>query len=141
MALRYLLDTNIISDLMRSPGGEVGLRIAQVGEDSICTSIIVAAELRFGAAKSASKLLVERVELVLSAIDTLPLEPPADRHYAVIRQALSQQGMLIGPNDLLIAAHALALELTVVTANEREFGRVPGLKVENWLSSPPATLQ
>jgi len=141
VALRYLLDTNIISDLMRSPGGEVGLRIAQVGEDSICTSIIVAAELRFGAAKSASKLLVERVELVLSAIDTLPLEPPADRHYAVIRQALSQQGMLIGPNDLLIAAHALALELTVVTANEREFGRVPGLKVENWLSSPPATLQ
>jgi tRNA(fMet)-specific endonuclease VapC len=55
----------------------------------------------------------------------------------VIRQALSQHGALIGPNDLLIAAHALALQLTVVTANEREFGRVPGLKVENWLSSPP----
>ncbi|MCX7065726.1 MAG: type II toxin-antitoxin system VapC family toxin [Proteobacteria bacterium] len=141
MALQYLLDTNIISDLMRSPAGEIGRRIAEVGEDSICTSIIVAAELRFGAAKSASKALVERVELVLSAIDTLPLEPPADRHYAVIRHALSLQGVLIGPNDLLIAAHALALELTVVTANEREFGRVPGLKVENWLTSPPVTDQ
>ena len=138
MALQYLLDTNIISDLMRSPAGAVGRRIAEVGEDSICTSIIVAAELRYGAAKSASKALVE---LILSAIDTLPLEPPADRHYAVIRQALSQQGALIGPNDLLIAAHALALELTVVTANEREFGRVPGLKVENWLTRPPATDQ
>jgi tRNA(fMet)-specific endonuclease VapC len=141
VALQYLLDTNIISDLMRSPAGEVGRRIAAVGEDAICTSIIVAAELRFGAAKSASKALAERVELVLSAIDTLPLEPPADRHYAVIRQALSQHGALIGSNDLLIAAHALALELTVVTANEREFGRVPGLKVENWLASPPATDQ
>jgi tRNA(fMet)-specific endonuclease VapC len=91
---------------MRSPAGEVGRRIAEVGEDSICTSIIVAAELRFGAAKSASKALEERVELVLSAIDTLPLEPPADQNYAVIRQALSHRGALIGPNDLLIAAHA-----------------------------------
>jgi tRNA(fMet)-specific endonuclease VapC len=79
VALQYLLDTNIISDLMRSPPGEVGRRIAEVGEDAICTSIIVAAELRFGAAKSASKALAERVELVLSAFDTLPLEPPADR--------------------------------------------------------------
>ncbi len=137
MALQYLLDTNIISHLMRSPAGEVARRIAEVGEESICTSIIVAAELRFGAAKSASEALVDRVEIVLAAIDTLPLEPPADRHYAVIRQALSQQGVLIGPNDLLIAAHALALGLTVVTANEREFARVPGLEVENWLSSPP----
>ncbi len=139
MALKYLLDTNIISDLMRSPSGVVSRRIADVGEDSICTSIIVAAELRFGATKSASASLIERVELILSAIDTLPLEPPADRHYAAIRWTLSQQGALIGPNDLLIAAHALALELTVVTANEREFGRVPGLKVENWLASPAAT--
>ena len=103
------------------------------------TREIVAAELRFSAAKSASKLLVERVELVLSAIDTLPLEPPADRHYAPIRQSLSQQGALIRPNDLLIAAHALALERTVVTANERKFGRVTGLKVENSLASPPIT--
>jgi tRNA(fMet)-specific endonuclease VapC len=141
VAIQYLLDTNIISELMRSPAGEIGRRIAEVGEDSICTSIIVAAELRFDAEKSASKALAERVALVLSAIDTLPLEPPADRHYAVIRQALSQQGAPIGPNDLLTAAHALALELTLVTANEREFGRVPGLTVENWLASPPATDQ
>ena len=136
MALRFLLDTNIISELMRSPAGEVSRRIAEVGEDCICTSIIVAAELRFGAAKSARPALQERVELILSAIDTLPLEPPADRYYAQLRHALGQQGLLIGPNDMLIAAHALALELTVVTANEREFGRVPGLKVENWMGAP-----
>lgn len=138
MTLRFLLDTNIISAMMRSPLGEVSRRIAEVGEDSICTSIVVAAELRFGAVKSANPALIERVELILSAIDTLPFEPPADRHYAQIRHDLGQQGQLIGPNDLLIAAHALALELTVVTANEREFGRVPGLKVENWLAGSPA---
>ena len=73
---------------------------------------------------------------MLSTIDTLPLEPPADRHYAQIRHVLGQHGQLIGPNDLLIAAYALALELMIVTAIEREFGAVPGLKVENWLATP-----
>ena len=67
-------------------------------------------------------------------MDVLPLEAPADRHYAHIRHHLARQGTPIGPNDLLIAAHALALNLTVVTANTREFDRVPNLKIENWLS-------
>ena len=134
MPLRYLLDTNIVSDLIRNPQGAVAERIAAVGEHTICTSIIVAAELRFGAEKSGSKKLTERVELILSAIEILPFESPADFHYAEIRQQLSSLGTLIGPNDLLIAAHGRALKMIVVTANENEFLRVERLKVENWLS-------
>ena len=133
MPLRYLLDTNIISDLVRRPGGTVGARIADVGEDSICTSIVVAAELRYGATKSNSKQLSERVGLLLSALEILPLEPPVDQRYAEVRHHLATQGTPIGSNDLLIAAHALAADLTLVTANTREFERVPSLRVDNWL--------
>jgi len=132
--LHYMLDTDLLSDLIRHPQGTVASRIQSVGEDSICTSIIVAAELRFGAEKSGSAKLAARIDLILSALEVLPLEPPADRHYGQIRQQLTRQGTPIGPNDLLIAAHALALDVTVVTANTREFSRVPGLSVENWLS-------
>lgn len=135
MALRYLLDTNILSDLIRSPQGVVADRIAEVGEDAICSSIAVAAELRFGAAKAASRKLAERVDSVLSALEVLPFETPADRHYASLRWELTRKGTPIGPNDMLIAAHALAHSLTVVTANAGEFSRVPALAVENWLQS------
>ena len=133
MPLQYLLDTNILSDLIRKPQGVIANRIAAAGEAAVCTSIVVAAELRFGAAKSGSRKLAGRVDLILSALDVLPLEPPADRHYAEIRQLLTRQGTPIGPNDLLIAAHARALKLTAVTANTQEFSRVPDLRVENWL--------
>ncbi len=133
MALRYLLDTNILSDLIRHPRGVVAQRVASVGERCLCTSIIVAGELRYGGVKSGSARLVERIELILSAMVVLPLEPPADRLYAQIRHELAGQGLPVGPNDLLIAAHAKSLSLTVVTANRREFTRVPGLQVENWL--------
>ncbi len=129
----YLLDTNILSDLIRNPQGTVAAHIAKVGEHTICTSIIVAAELRYGAIKSNSARLAQRIELILSALEILPLEAPADRQYATLRHHLTRQGRPIGPNELLIAAHALANNLTVVTANVGEFSRVPGLKVENWL--------
>ena len=134
MALRYLLDTNILSDLIRHPQGTVADRITTVGEDTVCTSIIVAAELRFGANKSNSTKLAQTVDLILSAVEILPLESPADWHYGELRDYLSRQGIPIGPNDLLIAAHTLASDLILVTANIREFSRVPGLKVENWLN-------
>ena len=133
MALRYLLDTNILSDLVRAPQGRVAQRIASAGEPSVATNIVVAAELRYGATKSGSRRLADRVDLILSALDILPLENPTDRFYAQVRHRLTRQGKLIGANDLLIAAHALALDLTVVTANSREFSRVAGLRVENWL--------
>lgn len=134
MTPQYLLDTNILSDLVRNPQGVVADRIRTVGEEAVCTSIVVAAELRFGAAKSASARLQRQVEAVLAALDIQPLDAPVDRHYAEIRAALEQRGEPIGPNDLLIAAHARALQLTVVTANEREFRRVPQLPVENWFA-------
>ena len=133
-SFRYLLDTNILSDLVRHPQGEIANRIAEVGEQAICTSIIAAAELRFGAEKSGSSKLFDRVDLILSAIEILPLESPADREYGKLRHYLACQGTLIGPNDMLVAAQALGASLTMVTANTREFSRVPGLLVENWLT-------
>jgi len=133
MTCQYLLDTNIISDLVRHPQGLVFQRIATVGEDSICTSIIVVCELRFGAVKSGSPRLVQQLERILEVLRILFLEPPVDQHYAAIRTQLEQAGTPISPNDLLIAAHALALNLTLVTANTREFERVPALSLDNWL--------
>jgi tRNA(fMet)-specific endonuclease VapC len=132
---RYLLDTNIVSDLVRHPAGQVAERIGLVGEETICTSLVVAAELRFGALKKGSQRLSAQLEAVLSALDILPLEDPVDRRYAELWAALERAGTPIGGNDMLIAAHALALGLTLVTGNEREFSRVPGLAVDNWLGS------
>jgi tRNA(fMet)-specific endonuclease VapC len=131
---RYMLDTNIISDLVKSPQGRAAQRIANVGEDNICTSIIVAAELRYGCAKSGSKRLLKAVEDLLSEIPVLPFDVPADAEYGGIRSELEAAGRVIGSNDLLIAAHACALGATMVTADTNEFKRVRGLNVENWLS-------
>jgi len=133
--IRYLLDTNILSDLIRHPAGPVARRIAEAGEETICTSIIVACELRFGAEKKRSPVLSSRVEQVLGNLDVLPLDREADRHYGQLRAHLEARGKPIGPNDMLIAAQVLALDLTLVTDNESEFARVPGLRVENWRSS------
>jgi tRNA(fMet)-specific endonuclease VapC len=130
---RYLLDTNIISDLIRNPKGMVAKHIARVGENNVCTSIVVAAELRYGCAKSGSKRLLEAVESLLGELEVLPLEGPADMEYKHIRAELERRGSPIGGNDLLIAAHALAIEATIVTANVDEFARVKGLKMQNWL--------
>ena len=131
---RYLLDTNILSDLIRNPQGRAAKRIAKVGEDNVCTSVIVAAELRYGCARSGSRRLIEAVEELLNEIDVLPFDVPADATYGMIRAALEASGKPIGGNDLLIAAHAQAMAATIVTANEGEFKRVRGLKVENWLA-------
>jgi tRNA(fMet)-specific endonuclease VapC len=129
-----MLDTNIISDLIRNPQGKAAKRVAKVGEDSICTSIIVAAELRYGCAKSGSERLLKAVEDLLGEITVLPLDVPADTEYAGIRAELEAAGKPIGSNDLLIAAHAYATGATIVTANTAEFKRIRGLKVENWLT-------
>ncbi len=130
---RYLLDTNIVSDLIRNPQGKAARRIAKAGEDAICTSIIVAAELRYGAAKSGSARLRKAVEDLLDEIEVLPFEVPADADYGDIRASLEAAGTPIGSNDLLIAAHARALGAIIVTANTDEFRRVKGVKVENWV--------
>ena len=131
---RYMLDTNIISDLIRNPQGRVAKRIAKAGEDNICTSIIVVAELRYGCAKSGSKRLLKAVEDLLGEIDVLPFDVPADAEYGGIRSKLEAAGKPIGSNDLLIAAHAYATGATIVTANTGEFKGIRGLKVENLLA-------
>jgi tRNA(fMet)-specific endonuclease VapC len=130
---RYLLDTNIVSDLVRDPHGRITERIREVGETRVCTSIIVAAELRFGAAKRASARLEAQLEAVLAALDVLPFEAPADVAYGRLRSRLERAGMTIGGNDMLIAAQALSLSHTVVTDDDREFGRIDELNCENWL--------
>jgi tRNA(fMet)-specific endonuclease VapC len=130
----YLLDTSIISDLVRNPQGLAAKQLRRVGDETVCTSIVVACELRFGAAKAASPRLSEQLERILAPLDILPLESPVEHYYAEIRSALERRGTPIGPNDLLIAAHALALGFTLVTDNLGEFSRVDGLTVENWLT-------
>jgi len=134
---RYLLDTNAVSDLVRNPDGEVRNRIAVIGAGQVCTSIVVAAELRFGAIKRGSRRLLNQLETVLALLDVLALEAPADRIYGELRTDLERSGRPIGSNDMLIAAHALTLGCTLVTANEREFSRIAGLKIENWLRPLP----
>jgi tRNA(fMet)-specific endonuclease VapC len=131
--MRYLLDANIISHLVRFPTGVIHLRLNDVGHDNIFTSIIVASEIKFGVEKNGSVDLAHKVNAVLSRLPIVPFEAPADEFYAKIRAQLEKLRNTIGPNDLLIASHALALGAIMVTDNEREFSRVPGLKVENWL--------
>jgi tRNA(fMet)-specific endonuclease VapC len=133
----YLLDTNIISDMIRHPTGRIASKVREVGPERVCTSIVVAAELRFGEKKRGSSRLIARVDATLDALNVLPLEAPADRFYGELRADLERRGLPIGANDMLIAAHALTLGCTLVTDNEREFSRVPGLKIENWLRPLP----
>ena len=131
--MRYLLDTNVVSDLVRNPRGRATEHIRGVGEVNVCTSIIVAAELRYGAAKKGSLRLARQLEAVLGALDVLPFAAPADSVYGKIRTRLEQTGRPIGGNDLLIAAQTVALGYTIVTDNESEFARIEGLLRENWL--------
>lgn len=107
--------------------------IGKVGERRVCTSIIVAAELRYGAVKKGSQRLAKQLEAILSAIDVLPFEAPADAAYGALRSLLEAAGQMISGNDLLIAAQAITLGYTIVTDNEREFARIAELPRENWL--------
>lgn len=128
-----MLDTNIVSELARNPQGVVTERIAAVGPEAICVSIVTAAELRYGCARKGSAKLTARIEAILGSVQVAALDAPADAEYGPLRARLEQAGRPIGPNDLLIAAHALALGAVLVTANTGEFSRVEGLGVENWL--------
>jgi tRNA(fMet)-specific endonuclease VapC len=133
MARSYLLDTSILSHLVREPQGRVTERIAEVGEANVFTSVIVACELRYGAAEHGSRKLARQVEAILGAMTVKPLQSNVEPVYASIRVALEKRGTPIGAHDMLIAAHARALDSVCVTANVSEFKRVPALRVENWL--------
>ena len=132
----WMLDTNVLSGMIRNPAGPLVQRLATVPPDAVCTSIVVACELRFGARRKGSATLTLRVEQLLEALVVLPFDAPADDHHADIRAALEREGTPIGSQDLFIAAHARSRDLTLVTNNLREFLRVPGLKVEDWLATP-----
>lgn len=128
-----MLDTNIVSEMIRNPAGPAAQRARAAGS-AVCVSVIVAAELRYGCAKKGSAQLLRKIEEFLLEVPVLPFDVPADGEYGSIRAELEAAGCMIGSNDLLIAAHAQALGATVVTANVGEFRRVRGLNVENWLA-------
>jgi tRNA(fMet)-specific endonuclease VapC len=127
----FLLDTNHLSLLVNDPNGRCAQRIRRAADQAF-TSVIVVAEIRFGLASRPSHHLRELSEAVIASIRIEAWDSPADVHYGEIRAFLQRNGTPIGTNDLFIAAHALALDATLVTANEREFRRVPNLRVENW---------
>lgn len=134
------LDTNIISHFMRDATGIAAARVmnAQDAGRRVMTSIVVQCELEFGLSKRPSRRLELAYAEVMQRIDVLPLDSTVVRHYAAVRNALERQGTPIGPNDTLIAAHALSIDAVLVTDNDDEFLRVPGLQIENWLRDPAA---
>ncbi len=133
MSHSFLLDTNIIAALAKNPSGPVSRTITDAGQAAICTSIIVACEIHYGLLKKDSHKLTTQMTAIMDAIDVVDLPKEVELNYGEIRLHLEREGQPIGPNDLLIAAHARTAGLTVVTGNDREFQRVPDLKVENWL--------
>lgn len=133
-ALRVMFDTNMVSAIIRGEayGSPLESRLVSSGRTT-CVSIVTACEVEFGLAKIPSRRVSENWARFQELVTTVPFEDPAQYHYGHIRAHLAAQGRPIGANDLFIAAHALALDLVLVTANVGEFSRVPDLRVENWL--------
>ncbi|MGJ3242445.1 MAG: type II toxin-antitoxin system VapC family toxin [Opitutales bacterium] len=128
----YLLDTNILAALARNPQGSVYRAIKERGPETLCTSVIVAGEIEYGLRKKNAARLCRQMESILSHVPVLGLDPDVAQSYGRLRQNLASRGLLIGPNDLWIAAHALVLGLTLVTANTIEFRRVASLRLADW---------
>lgn len=131
--MKYQLDTSILAAASKDIAGSAAIRLMETLSDC-AISMIVVAEVRFGIAKKPSARAVTRSSQLVNLIPHLPWDSPADECYAALRRGLEAVGQPIGSFDMLIAAHALALDATLVTANEREFRRVPGLRVENWVA-------
>lgn len=133
MAARFMLDTNICIYIQRQRPPEVLARFSRLKAGEAVVSLVTWGELLYGAHKSQrSAQAMAALEEFASLIPVLPMHADTGRHYGSIRAALEAKGQPIGGNDLWIAAHAKAEGLTLVTNNEREFQRVPGLKVQNW---------
>ncbi len=133
---RFLLDTSICIELLRPGLRKRPPRLRRFEIDEAAISSITLAELRYGAAKSARPGHHELLTVQFCApIAVLPFDDIAAEIYGGVRARLERAGSPIGPLDTLIASHALALDLTLVTTNEREFRRVEGLRVENWTRS------
>lgn len=134
----YLLDTNIVSQMMRDAAGQAMQRVRALlqseADSRLCTSVIVECELQFGIRRTSNPRWKARFAEAMALLDVMPLDETVCEPYARLRTELEQAGTPIGANDCLIAAHALALGATLVT-NDAEFARVPGLSVENWLQA------
>jgi tRNA(fMet)-specific endonuclease VapC len=134
MPARYLLDTNICIYIQRQKPKEVLARFQKLKPGDAAISVITWGELLYGAEKSQqSKKALQLLEEFKSLIPVLPMSENAGKAYGAIRASLESKGKTIGNNDLWIAAHARAAALTIVTNNEREFKRIAGLKVQNWV--------
>jgi len=132
--VKYLLDTDTVSHLIRGSSQNLIQRAMKLGAGDAGISVVTRGELAYGAAlKPLKSQLRSTFERIIGALDVLAMDAEVAGHYGEIKAALRLQGQPIGPNDLWIAAHARALKRTLVTHNTREFQRVPGLKVEDWL--------
>lgn len=131
--MQYLLNTNVLIDYFNGRYPAVIEKLQALPSEDLCTSSIVAAELRYCADKSSrSQENHRRIDIALAEILCIPFDSAAATSYGTVRSQLEEQGRAIGPNDLMIAAHALSLGLVLVSDNEAEFRRVPGLRVDNW---------
>jgi len=134
MDARFLLDTNICIHIRRRRPPAVLARFQRLKPGEAVISVITYGELHFGAAKSQFREQANRQLIELAGLlPVIALPPQAGQHYGAIRAALEAKGEMIGNNDLWIAAHAKAAALTLVTNNEHEFRRIPGLKIQNWV--------
>ncbi|HKF46824.1 MAG TPA: PIN domain-containing protein [Terracidiphilus sp.] len=130
---RYMLDTDIASYVMKGSSAPVLAKLRKLDVTDVCISVVTRCELAFGVELSPQRARDEaRLLVLLKHIEVLDFPERAASDYGRIRADLHRRGAMIGGNDLLIAAHALCLGLTLVTNNTREFGRVKGLKFENW---------
>ncbi len=135
MTIRYLLDTNICIYIAKHNPPAVRARFEQLSADALAMSVITLGELQHGAEKSQARdKALKALQQLQNAIQVVPLTDASGRHYGQIRSALERTGQPIGNNDLWIAAHARAEGWVLVTNNEREFRRVDGLAIENWVA-------
>ena len=128
--MRYMLDTNIISFLMRRQPG-VTARLAGVGVEQVCISAVTAGEVYYGLAKRPSESRTRAVSQLFQLLRVLPWDDRVAVTYGQVRAQLVAQGQPLGPLDMQIAAHALA-EDTIIVTNDQAFARVPGLRMEDW---------
>jgi tRNA(fMet)-specific endonuclease VapC len=135
MSIRYMLDTNMCMYLRQNRPPEVTTRFRKMQHGDAVLSVITYGELLYGAERSQQRTrALESLARLVSLLPVLPLPEETASAYGEIRATLEKRGEMIGGNDLWIAAHAKSAGLTLVTNNEREFKRVPGLRLQNWAS-------
>jgi tRNA(fMet)-specific endonuclease VapC len=130
--VRFLLDTNIASFIVRRASPTLERHLQRTSASQVALSVVTEMELRYGLARRPGLRVAPMVEALLEGITILPFGSEAARRYATLRVALEGKGQPIGTPDAMIAAHALSLDLTLVSNNLREFRRVPGLRCQDW---------